>query len=170
MKNNVWQMPELSKYLRRSLVLDNGHLLVQVLKRSGILWKRIDNIAEKMLVEFAESTCPIFRVTTPLSREVSKRKGGVKLSIHSCADPGTIETIFRIIVSANQLSLYGAVENVCEDYEFHHDGPGRGSCHDRTRRPVVEGQSKALFVPSVMKTHIPLTDDPAQPEKDLLQR
>ena len=36
-------------------------------------------------------------------------------------------------------------------------------------RPVVEGQSNPSFVPSVMKTHIPLTDDPAQ-EEDLLQR
>ena len=27
-----------------------------------------DHIAEKMLLEFAESTCPIFRATTPLSR------------------------------------------------------------------------------------------------------
>ena len=38
---NVWQMPESSKYLQRDLVLDNGHLLVQVLKRSGILRKRV---------------------------------------------------------------------------------------------------------------------------------
>ena len=29
----------------------------------------------------------------------------------------------------------------------------------------MEGQSNPLFVPSVMKTNIPLTDDPAQ-EKD----
>ena len=43
------------------------------------------------------------------------------------------------------------------------------SCHDRTGRPVVKGQSNPLFVPSVMKTHIFLTDDPAQ-EDDLLQR
>ena len=34
----------------------------------------------------------------------------------------------------------------------------------------MEGQSNPLFVPSVMKTHIPLTNDPAQPEEDLLQR
>ena len=40
-KKNVWQMPESSPYLQRSLVLDSGHLLVQVPKRSGILWKRI---------------------------------------------------------------------------------------------------------------------------------
>ena len=34
----------------------------------------------------------------------------------------------------------------------------------------VAGQSDPLFVPSVMQTHLPLTDDPAQPEEDLLQR
>ena len=34
----------------------------------------------------------------------------------------------------------------------------------------MEGQSNPLFVPSVMKTHIPLTDDPAQQEEELLQR
>ena len=43
------------------------------------------------------------------------------------------------------------------------------TCRDRTGRPVVAGQSNPLFVPSVMKTHIPLTDDPAQDE-DLLLR
>ena len=42
------------------------------------------------------------------------------------------------------------------------------TCRDRTGRPVVARQSDPLFVPSVMKTHIPLTDDPAQ--EDLLQR
>ena len=65
-----------------------------------------------------------------------------------------------MIVSVNQLSLYGAVADMCEECD---------SCHDRTGRPVVEGQSNPLFVPSVMKTNIPLTDDPAQ-EKDVLRR
>ena len=54
----------------------------------------------------------------------------------------------------------------------------RRSCHNanknlrnnRTGRLVVEGQSNPLFVPSVMKTHLPLTDDPVQPEEDPLQR
>ena len=35
-KMNAWQMPESSKYLREDLVLDNGHVLDQVPKRSGI--------------------------------------------------------------------------------------------------------------------------------------
>ena len=71
-----------------------------------------DNIAEQMLLEFAEWTS-YFRATTPLSRGKLKSKGHGKLSIHFIADYSTIETIFRIIVSVNQLSLYGAVAAIC---------------------------------------------------------
>ena len=84
-----------------------------------------DNMAERMLLEFAESGCPIFRATTPLSRGHLRSKGHGKLSIHFAATQETIETIFRIIVSANQLSLYGAVAEMCEEYESHHDRSGR---------------------------------------------
>ena len=73
---------------------------------------------------------------------------------------GTIETVFRTIISVNQLSLYGAVAEMCEECD---------SCHERVGRLVVEGQPNPSFVPSVMKTNIPLTDDPAQ-EEDLLRR
>ena len=64
-----------------------------------------DKLAEKMLLEFAESGCPFFRATTPLSRGQLKSKGHGKVSIHFAAVQETIEAIFRIIVSASQLSL-----------------------------------------------------------------
>ena len=110
-----------------------------------------DHIAEKMLLEFAESGCPNFRGTTPLSRGKRKSKGHGKLSIHFAADQETIDTIFRIIVFANQLSLYGAVANMCEECE---------SLHDRSGQPdVVMGQSIVL---SEIKTEVLLeNDDPA---------
>ena len=77
------------------------------------------------------------------------------------ADEGTIKTVFRTIISVNQLSLYGAVSDLCEEYK---------ACHVRTGRPVMVGQSDPLFVPtsSLMKTPTPSTDDPAQ--EDLLQK
>ena len=50
-----------------------------------------DNIAEEMLLEFAESGHPTFRATTPLSRGQLKSKGHGKLSIHFAADELTIE-------------------------------------------------------------------------------
>ena len=82
-----------------------------------------DNIAEQMLLEFAESGHPIFRATTPLSRGNHKSKGRRKLSIHFAADQDTIDTIYRIL-SVNQLSVYGAVAAVCEEFEDHQDGSG----------------------------------------------
>ena len=52
------------------------------------------HIENKMLVEFAESGCPIFCATTPLSRGQLRSKGHGKLSIHFAADQETIETVF----------------------------------------------------------------------------
>ena len=37
-----------------------------------------------------------------------------KLPILYAADLETVDTIFRIIVSAKQLSLYGAVAEICQ--------------------------------------------------------
>ena len=51
-----------------------------------------DKMEQRMLVEFAESGCPIFRATTPLSRGQLKSKRHGKLSIHYAADLETIET------------------------------------------------------------------------------
>ena len=118
-----------------------------------------DHIAEKMLLEFAESTSPIFRATTPLSRGQLRSKGHGKLSIHFAATQATIETVFRIIVSANQLSLYGAVANMCEDYESHHDRSGRPD--------KVMGQSIVL---SETKTEVPLENDDPAYQNFLLQQ
>ena len=72
-----------------------------------------DNLAEKMLLEFAERGCPIFRAATPLSRCKLKSKGHGKLSIHFAADQETIETSFRIIVFANQLTVFTEQLQTC---------------------------------------------------------
>ena len=74
---------------------------------------------------------------------------------------GTIETVFRTIISVNQLSIYGAVSDLCEEHK---------ACHVTTGRPVMARQSNPLFVPtsSLKKTPTLSTDDPAQ--EDLLQR
>ena len=86
--------------------------------------------------------------TTPLSRGVLKSKGHGKLSIHFTADYPTIETVFRIIISANQLSIYGAVANICEDFEAHQDRSGEPD--------VLMGQSNVL---GEIKAEIPLQNE-----------
>ena len=107
-----------------------------------------DNIAEEMLLEFAESGHPTFRATTPLSRGQLKSKGHGKLSIHFAADELTIETIFRIIISVNQLSIYGAVAAICEEFENHQDGSGEPE--------ILMGQSIVL---GEIKAEVPLQNE-----------
>ena len=95
-----------------------------------------DHIAEEMLLQLAESGLPIIRATTPLSRGQLKSKGNGKVSIHCTANQDTIDTIYRIILSVNQLSVYGAVAAICEEFEDHQDG---------TVQPVIlVGQSIVL--------------------------
>ena len=108
-----------------------------------------DRIAEDMLLEFAKSGHPIFRATTPLSRGKLKSKGKGKVSIHFSAEPDTIDTIYRIILSANQLSIYGAVAAICEEFVGQPDNTGE---------PVIlEGQSIVL---GEVKAEVPAQEEP----------
>ena len=68
-----------------------------------------------------------------------------------------LKLFFRTIISVNQLSFYGAVAEMCEEYE---------NFHDRTGQPVVGRQSSSSFVPSVIKTDV-LLDCDDLPRKDL---
>ena len=107
-----------------------------------------DHIADEMLLEFAESGHPTFRATTPLSRCILKSKGHGKLSIHFTAGHPTIETVFRIIISASQFSIYGAVATICEEFETHQDGSGEPE--------ILMGQSIVL---GEVKAEAPLQNE-----------
>ena len=69
-----------------------------------------------------------------------------------------LKLFFRIIVSVSQLSLYGAVANMCEEFE---------SLHDRSGQPyVLMGQSIVL---SEIKAEVPLDNDIPSHQNLLLQ-
>ena len=159
MKKHVWQMLDSYLCMQADLEKDNGHSLVLVLRKSGTLSKKTVHKESRTMSRkrccwnSLRADVQIFRATTPLSRGQLKSKGHGKLSIHFAADQETIETIFLIIVSVNQFSLYGAVAEICEEYE---------SLHERTERPVVMGQSSSSILLSAIKTEVPLeSDDPA---------
>ena len=56
--------------------------------------------------------------------------------MHFCADGETVETVFRTIISVNQLSIYGAVSDLCQEDK---------ACHVRTVRLVMVGQSDHFY-------------------------
>ena len=113
------------------------------------------------MIKFRESGHPVFRATSPLSRGTLKSKGGGKLSIHFCPDGDTIENVFRTIISVNQLSIYGAVSDLCEEYK---------AFHVRTGRPVLAGQSDPLFEPARLLMTTPTPSIEAHAKEDLLQK
>ena len=69
-----------------------------------------------------------------------------------------IQTIYRIILSVNQLSIYGAVAAICDEYEGHQDSTGQ---------PVVlEGQ---LIVLGKVKAEAPAREE-LEDAKIILQK
>ena len=124
MKKKASLMLDSFLFLRKDLEQDNGHFSVLVQRKSGIL--SVQTVHKVNGTEWRESGHPVFRATSPLSRGHLKSKGHGKLSIHYCADGETIETVFRTVISVNQLSLYGAVAEMCEEYE---------TFQDRTEQP-----------------------------------
>ena len=127
--------------------------------RSGILPRTVHKelgiiLRKKMLLEFAESGHPTFRATTPLSRGQLKSKGHGKLSIHFAADKFTIETIF-----VNQLSIYGTVAAICEEFENHQDGSGEPK--------ILMGQSIIL---GEIKAEVPLQNENSMNHQILWQQ
>ena len=119
-----------------------------------------DKMAEKMMVTLAESGHQFSEPRVHCAEECSKanvvencRYTIVPIWKRLNPPPPPAQLLLQI-----QLSLYGAVAEMCEEYE---------TFHDRTGRPVVRGQSSSSFVPRVIKTEVPLDcDDPAN--KDLL--
>ena len=80
---------------------------------------------------------------------------------YTCVDQGTIETVFRTIVSVNQLSIYGAVSDLCEEFNI---------CQGRTERPVLAEQSDPLFAPADLLITTPTPSIEIRAQENLLQK
>ena len=69
----------------------------------------------KMLERFKDTGHPVFNSISALSRGILKKKNN-RDTIHFSAHASNTELLFRIIHSVNQLSIYGAVSNWCEQF------------------------------------------------------
>ena len=96
-----------------------------------------DHVAEVMMINFSESGHPVFRGTSALERGTLRSTAGGKLSTHFCCDTDTVEVVLRTIVSVNQLSVYGAVADMCDDLASR-----LSDCSECTGRPVAEDNSE----------------------------
>ena len=73
-----------------------------------------DKTAERMMLNFAEKLSSFLsRHQRPGKRRVKKQRKGK--SAHFNGSEETMELILRTIISANQLSIYGAVADLCKE-------------------------------------------------------
>ena len=83
--------------------------------------------ADKMVQRFKETGHLVFKSISALSRGILKEKKG-KTSIHSNGDSmNTQEHSFQTIHSVNQLSVCGAVANLCYQFGWTEEEKGRAS-------------------------------------------
>ena len=144
----------------RSFSPGRGHSSDLDQKRSGILLMKA-NHKENATVSHnwwwsnsvkADTQFSVLRVHCPEVRSKAKVVGNYQ---HTCALMRERLKLFFAFFSI-QLSIYGAVSDLCDEYRI---------CHVRAERLLLAGQSDPLFVPT---SPTPSTDDLAQ--EDLFQK
>ena len=67
------------------------------------------------MTNFSDSGHPTFRASSAFERGELRSKGGGKKSFHFNGGDGNIELLLRTVISANQLSVYGAIADSCNE-------------------------------------------------------
>ena len=116
-----------------------------------------DRVAKDMLQKFSESGHPVFRGCSALER--GDLKGKVKLSIHFCGDDKTFEVVLRTIVSVNELGIYGAVADMCDELAC-----SISDCSERTEGLVAQDNTETTVILTELMTtnKSPPTDENVQ--------
>ena len=115
--------------------------------------------AEKMMIEFSEAAHPIFRASCVVERGELRSKGGGKKTIHFNGSEQNVHLILRTVISANQLSIYGAVADMCTEVS-----------QDTTMasgKPEADDALETMEIPTELSKADPRTDK--QQRRNLLQ-
>ena len=121
-------MPNLWSHLREDVVLDNGRYWTRLWEKVACFGEQSTRSLGQYCGENVAGICREWTSYFPCNDSIvqgySQKQGRGKLSIHFAADQDTIDTIYRIILSVNQLSVYRAVAATCEEFEDHQDRTG----------------------------------------------
>ena len=72
-------------------------------------------MAGEMMLNFSDSDHPMFRASSAFERGELRSEEGRKKSIHFDGSDENIELLLRTVISANQLSVYGAIADLCDE-------------------------------------------------------
>ena len=77
------------------------------------------------MANFPESGHPICRASSAFERGDVRSKGGGKKSVHFNGSDENIELLLRTVISANHLSVYGAIADLCKELSEYFMAPGK---------------------------------------------
>ena len=161
MNRNVLLMLHMCLYLQKDSQQDVGHSSDLDQKRSDIQLRVADHQesgTESRNRWWSNSEKADTQFSVPrvhCLEERSKAKEVENYLYTSVPMEIRLKLFFAQFISLNQLSIYGAVSDVCEEY---------GTCQTRTGRPVLARQSDPLFAPAnlMIMTPRPSIEIPAQ--------
>ena len=99
------------------------------------------------MLNFCESGHHVFCGSSALERGCLRSKGKGHMSVHFCGDDDTAELVLRKIISVNQLSVHGAVADMCDELACRFSG-----CSGSTRKLVVQNNSETVVIPTETST------------------
>ena len=117
-----------------------------------------DKIAENMMTNFSDPGHPIFRACSAFVRGELRSKEHGKKSIHFNGIDENIELLLRTVISANLLSVDGAIAHLCN--ELSEDLRASG-------KPEALDHLETMEIPTVPSTEETQTN--AQQRKNLVQ-
>ena len=128
-----------------TLVVSSAWIRKEMVRNSDGKW---DRVAEDMMLNFSERGHPVFRGSSGVERGALRSKGKGKLSFHFCGDDNTTELVLRTIVSVKQLSIYGAVADMCDGLACRISG-----CSERTGELVALDNPETMVIPTECRTN-----------------
>ena len=93
-----------------------------------------DRMAEEMMLNFSGSGHPIFRASSASERGELRSKGGGQKTKHFNGSHENIELRLRTVISANKLSIYGAVAELCDEVPKGIRAPGKSAAPDHLEK------------------------------------
>ena len=167
MKRNVLLIPHLCLHSQKDFQQDVGHSSNLGQKQSGTQLTKKDqgengieslnwwwSNSEKADTQFSEQRVRCLE-------ERSKAKEVENYRYTSALVRDRLKLIFFTIISVNQLSIYGAVSDVCEEYSI---------CQTNTGRPVAAEQSDTFFAPADLLIMTPTSSTEILAQENLLQK
>ena len=96
-----------------------------------------DRTTQEMMAYFHRFGHPIFRASSAFARGELRSKGGGKKSLHFNGSHETIELLLRTVISANQLSIYGAIADLCDEVPKRVRAPGKPAAPDHLEKVEI---------------------------------